>query len=230
VATAVVFSVFVVTVTQGPVLGILMGLALAVAILARLPLKPLLRRLVPLNILMLLLFLTLPVEFPGREAFRIGSVVYTTEGLWRTTVIAAKANAIVLLLTALLATIELNRLGHALEQLGVPDKLVQLLHFTVRYLDLLHHEYHRLTTAMKVRGFQPRANLATCRALGYLAGMLLVRSHDRSERVMHAMRCRGFNGRFHSLELLRFEKGDGVFSLAALLIFVATLWLEVGLI
>ena len=82
-------------------------------------------------------------------------------------------------------------LGHALGHLHVPRKLAHLLLFTVRYLDVLDREYRRLRAAMKVRSFRPRMSLHTYRAYGYLVGMLLVRSFDRSERMLAAMKCRG---------------------------------------
>ncbi len=50
-----------------------------------------------------------------------------------------------------------------------------------------------------MRGFRNRSNLHSYRTIGQVAGTLLVRSHERSERVGHAMRCRGFDGEFHSL-------------------------------
>ncbi len=98
-------------------------------------------------------------------------------------------------------------LGHALAHLHVPRKLAHLLLFTVRYLDVLEREYRRLRAAMKVRSFRPRMNRHTYRAYGYLVGMLLVRSFDRSERVLAAMKCRGFRGRFYLLDHFAFCRG-----------------------
>jgi cobalt/nickel transport system permease protein len=42
--------------------------------------------------------------------------------------------------------------------------------------------------------------------------MLLVRSAARAERVMQAMRCRGFTGRLFVLDELRWRAADGVFA------------------
>ena len=60
-------------------------------------------------------------------------------------------------------------------------------------------EFARLRTALRVRGFRNRADLHSYRTIGQVAGTLLVRSHERSERVGQAMRCRGFDGQFRSL-------------------------------
>ncbi|MEI8395596.1 MAG: energy-coupling factor transporter transmembrane component T, partial [Rhodospirillaceae bacterium] len=114
--------------------------------------------------------------------------------LWRAAEIALKANAVVLVMLALPGSLEPTELGRALYGLRCPAKLVHLLLFTVRYLDLAGLEYQRLRTAMKARGFQMKCSLHCWRSVGYLFGMLLIRSLERSERVVDAMRCRGFRG------------------------------------
>ena len=98
------------------------------------------------------------------------------------------------MMLALLGSTELPEIGHALEKLRVPAKLVQLLLMTVRYIDVLGREYRRLRAAMTVRGFQMRSTSIPGAAMGYLFGMLFVRSFERAERISAAMRCRGFTG------------------------------------
>ena len=61
---------------------------------------------------------------------------------------------------------------------------------------------------MKMRGFRPRMNWHTYRTYGYLVGMLLVRSLERSERIVAAMKCRGFRGRFYLLDHFAFSSAD----------------------
>jgi cobalt/nickel transport system permease protein len=95
--------------------------------------------------------------------------------------------------------------------------------FTVRYLDLLHHEYERLRRAMRARGFRPGPNAHTLRTLGHLVGMLLVRAFDRSERVLAAMKCRGFRGRFPALHEMSWSRTDARFAAAAGLLLALTL-------
>jgi cobalt/nickel transport system permease protein len=47
--------------------------------------------------------------------------------------------------------------------------------------------------------------------------MLLVRSLDRSERIIAAMKCRGFRGRFYLLDHFAFSRRDIWFALALIL-------------
>lgn len=207
-------------------LGLAMGLAVGAAMLARLRPAAVVKRLVPVNLLMLLLVAMLPWAVEGRALVSLGPFEYTCEGLLRAAAIALKANAIVLVLVVLLGTLDIVTLGHALSHLRVPDKLTHLFLFTVRYLDVLRREYLRLRAAMKTRAFRPRMTGQTCRAYGYLVGMLLVRSLDRSERIVAAMKCRGFRGRFYLLDHFVFAARDAWFGAAALVLLVGLALVE----
>jgi cobalt/nickel transport system permease protein len=116
-----------------------------------------------------------------------------------------------LVFAALIATIDPIQLGGALRKLGCPEKLAHLLFFVVRYLDIIHKEYLRLVNAMKLRCFRPGFNRHTFCTYGYLVGMLLVKSIDRSERILEAMKCRGFRNTFYSLAAFRLTRADVVF-------------------
>jgi cobalt/nickel transport system permease protein len=160
---------------------------------------------------MAVVLVTVPVTYPGRPAFTVGPLDYSVEGLTWCAVLVLKANAIVLALTALLGTVELFELGHAFQHLRVPDKLIHLFMFTLRYLDVLHHEYESLLRAMKARAFRPRMSRRTYASYANLFAMLLVRSLERSERIMAAMKCRGFRGRFYVFRHFEFHRRDLIF-------------------
>jgi len=227
VVAALAFSVLVAVGSRFPVILAALALVIAAAVIARLPLAPTLKRLATLNVFMALVVVVLPFSMPGRNLFSIGQFAFTMEGLLRAAAIALKANTILLALTVLVSTIELPRLGHALSHLHVPQKLTLLFLFTVRYIDVLHHEYRRLADAMKVRCFRAHLNLHTLRSLGYLVGMLLVNSLDRSERVAGAMKCRGFRGKFWILHHFSMARRDVVFAagtLAVLLLLAFGEW------
>ena len=212
---AVVFSLVVALGNRLPALAACLGAAVFLIGLARLRPSRLLWHLAVVNFFVLMLWLTLPLFTPGTVVGRLGPLRITREGLLHALLITVRSNAIILACTALLATMDMVRLGHALHHLGVPAKLVHVFLFTVRYLDIMHREYHRLRAAMKVRCFQPGTNRHTYRTYGYLVGMLLVNSSDRSERVLAAMKCRGFSGRLHILRHFVFARRDLVFLLTA---------------
>jgi len=231
VVAALLFSAVVAVVNGFPALGLALGFAILGAALGGLRPTAVLRRLLPVNLFMLLLVALLPWRLDGLEPgdwplASIGPLVYSRDGFLLAAAIALKGNAIVLALTVLLATLDVTTLGHALSHLRVPDKLAHLLLFTVRYLDVLGREYRRLAAAMKLRGFRPKMSRHTYRAYGYLVGMLLVRSLDRSERIVAAMKCRGFRGRFYLLDHFAFSRRDLLFGLVASAILLVLAWVE----
>ena len=226
IVASVAFSI-VVAVGQRPTAA---GLGLAISIVlagtARLPLVPTLKRIAALNVFMTLLVITLPFAVPGASLFTLGPLTYSEEGLLRSAIIAMKSNAIVLCLAALIATIEITDMGHALSHLRVPHKLAHLFLLTGRYIGVLRRECTRLANAMRVRCFRPGLNRHTYRSVGYLVGMLLVKSFDRSERILAAMKCRGFRGRYYLLDHFALGRRDLMFGAASMLVLAALAWAE----
>ena len=174
--------------------GVLAAVAAAVWLGA--PGKAAWRRLLHVEGFMLLLFATLPFTMAGRPLLTVGPLTASVEGSWRAALIACKVSSSVLLLTALLGTVEPARLGAALRGLYVPERVCRLFAMTARYVWLIRDEARRLHDAMRARGFRPRSNRHTWRSYGNLIGMLLVRSLDRAQRIEEAMLCRGYSGRF----------------------------------
>ena len=220
------FSLLMAVSSRFPVLASGLALSAVGAMAARLPLVPTLKRLAAVNAFMVLLWLLLPLTSGGSPWFGLGPLAYSRDGAWLAGAITLKANAIVLAFTVLLATVEITSLGHALRHLHVPDKLTHLFLFTVRYIDVLHHEYQRLSQAMTVRCFRPRLSRHTCRTYGYLVGMLLVNSLDRSERIVAAMKCRGFVGRFYVLDHFTFARRDAWFAVVMCAALAVLGWME----
>ena len=179
------------------VLALIFSILLVLA--ARLPLRPLIKRLAAAAGLLALLWLVLPWSYAGEPLLQLGPLSFTREGVQLATQITCKTLSILTAFTALIATMHLSTLGHTLHRLGVPSKLVQLLLLAYRYIFVIEREYQRLLRAAKMRNFQPTTNLHTYRTYAYLVGMLFVRASERARRVHQAMQCRGFNGRFYSL-------------------------------
>jgi len=215
---ALAFAAVVALSARWPVAAAGAAIGLVLAFLARLPLRASLGRMVGLNVFMVFLLLLMPLSTPGTPLFHVGPLAFTREGLAGAALVALKANAILLSVTALVSTIDVVAMGHAMESLRVPSPLVHLFLFTVRYVDLLHHERQRLSRAMKVRCYRPGLNAHSLRSTGYLVGMLLVRSYERSERVVAAMKCRGFSGRFHPMHTPAWTAQDTCFGIALLLV------------
>lgn len=190
-------------------------LSVVVAVLAHLNLRRTWRRVVAMDLFIVFMVIMLPFTTPGDAMFQVFGFPASEQGLLKAIEIGLKTNAIVLMLLALLGTIEATTLGHALARLRMPEKLVHLMLFTVRYLGVMSSEYKRMRKAMKARAFTPRSNWHTWRSVGYLVGMLLIRSLERSERIYAAMKCRGFNGRLYLFDNLCWQPRDTVLLLIA---------------
>ena len=226
IVTAVLFSIMTAEVRGFTALGIALTAALSAGAFSGFSATTLIKRLIPLNALMFLLAILLPLSMPGKPIAMIGPFCFSQEGLLLAAKIALKGNAIMLAILILIGTMEVNTLGHALSHLRVPAGLSHLFLFTVRYLDILHREYLRLRWAMKVRCFRPRMDCRTYRSFGNLLGMLLVRGYDRSERILAAMKCRGFQGRFYLLDHFSFQFRDLIFSIISFLVLAAVIAAE----
>jgi len=219
---ATLFSITVAVADRTDVLLLALLFSACCVILSSIPLLRVMRRLLLVNGFILLLWLLLPFTYPGKTLLSVGPFDATAEGIRYALTITIKSNTIILACIALLGTTSIFTLVHALRHLHVPDKLVQLLFFSYRYIHVIYLEYLRLLNAMKVRCFRPRSNLRTYKAYAYLVGMMLLNSYDRSERVYDAMLCRGFKGQFWILDHFALKRGDVIlfiimlFSIAAL--------------
>jgi cobalt/nickel transport system permease protein len=200
VVTATLFSFTAALIHSLAALGLALAFALCLALAARLPVRPLGKRLAAAGGLLLLVWLVLPLTYGGEPLLPVGPLAASREGVRLCLVITLKTMSILIAFTALVATMHLATLGHTLHRLGVPSKLVQLLLLAYRYAFVIEHEYQRLLRAAKMRNFRPTTSLHTYKTYAYLVGMLFVRASERARRVHLAMKCRGFNGRFHSLD------------------------------
>ncbi|MFT4080823.1 cobalt ECF transporter T component CbiQ [Rhodomicrobium sp.] len=207
------FCLVVVSLNGLTALSLALGVAALAVAAARQSLGTALRRMAALDGFMLMVLAMLPFSTPGEPLFSVAGLPASREGALLGATILLKANAVVLMILALLSSMEPALLGRAMNRLRLPSKFVLLFLFTLRYIDVLGREYRRLRTAMKARGFRMRCDLHTWRSVGYLVGMLLVRSIERSERIVVAMRCRGFNGTFPALtENAALSWRDGAFA------------------
>lgn len=221
VVAAFLFALVVVSSEQFLVLLIGLATSLLLARLAKLNFKRTLRRVIAMDMFMIFLIIMLPFTTPGEVLFSVAGLPASKEGLLHASKIALKANAIVLCLLSVVGTMSATTLGYSMARLRVPDKLVHLLLFTVRYLDVIGQEYKRMRRAMQARAFVLRTDRHTWRSIGYLIGMLLVHSLERSERIADAMKCRGYNGRFYLMDEMVLARQDYTFMVMGALFLAA---------
>ena len=226
VSLTVVYSFVIALAYQFPVLIIALVLSSILVTIARVNIKEVLKRMVIVNALIFLLWVILPFTFHGEVLTRMGSFAIYRPGVTLAAQITLKSNAILLAFIALIATMPFATLGYALHRLRVPEKIVHLLLMTYRYIFVIEEEYKRLLRAAKIRGFQPGTNINTYRTFAYVIGMLFVRSAARAERVHQAMLCRGFKGKFYSLQEFQTGMASWLFSIMLTAIIVGLALME----
>ncbi len=181
----------------GPALAAL-AVAMLLAAIARLPPRWLLVRLGALAITLLPFIVIMPLV-EGMAGARLAGLL------------TVKATAVVLITLVAIGSTSMPVALHAARALGVPGTLIHVLLLSYRYLFLLAAELDRLRRAVRVRGFRPGMNRHTYRTVGHVIGTLVVRGTERAEGVAHAMRCRGFDGRFRSLAAFQTTAMDVAF-------------------
>lgn len=223
------FAIVVISLDSFGALGVALAVALATLIQARLPLARTLRQVAAVDTFMVFVIISMPFTIPGTPLLNVMGLTASWEGLWEALRITLKANAVVLAMLTLVGTIGPVELGRALARLKVPHAFVHLLLFTIRYIEVLHAEYGRLRIAMRTRCFVAGTNVHTLKTFGYLIGMLLIRALERSERIMAAMRCRGFNGTFPLIHTEQFSpRRDLGFAFGVVALCCALIGLEVS--
>jgi cobalt/nickel transport system permease protein len=209
-----------------PAAALALAGALLLAALARLPWRWYLARLGAVALFIAPFALVLPFFMEDASgSFALGPVRVSVRGVDLGLCLCCKALAIVTLMLVLLASTAPDALLHAAHALRVPGLLIQLAVLTYRYLFVLTDELARLRVALRVRGYRNRVTLHSYRTVAHVAGTLLVRGHERAERVGQAMRCRGFDGRFRSLATFRTTAADvAAFALIAGAALALLLW------
>jgi len=223
-----VFAILVALSEEFLTLGLSISVSFLLVLASRILDRKTYHRFIEFNLLLLLLFFLLPFSFPGTPVFSLKGLTWSYEGMFRALKIILKANSIMLTFTALLVTLAPINLGVALNRLGLPNKLTSIFFLTIRYLDVIQREYEQLLHAMKLRCFRPGFNRHTFTTYGYLVGMLLIKSLDRAERILEAMKCRGFRNHFYTLTTFSLTKSDLTFGLLWSAIMIVLMYLEWG--
>jgi cobalt/nickel transport system permease protein len=188
-----------------------LALSLMLVGAARLNAVSVLKRIRPLFWFLIMIWIIVPVTFEGPFMAQWGFVRISSPGVLMCSMVTLKSISIVLIFTSLIATMPVSALGAGLHRLNVPDKMVFLLLMSYRYISVIENEYRKLLRAARFRGFVPGTNLHSYKTFAYLAGMLFVRASMRAQRVHQAMICRGFAGRFHTLDVYPPNRLNSIF-------------------
>jgi len=161
--------------------------------LSKLPLSFLLYRLRYPGLFILAVVLFLPFGSGETVLWSLGFLEVTQEGVEAVCLIATRFLCILTVGLILFGTAPFMTSIQAMRSLRLPEVMVDMTLLAYRYLEEFGDNRTTMQRAMQLRGFQrDRFGTRTLRILSGLAGSLLIRSYDRSERVYQAMRLRGY--------------------------------------
>jgi cobalt/nickel transport system permease protein len=182
----------------------------AVAAAARIPAAVVWRRSRVVLPLVLLVAALVPFVRGGEEAFAIGPLAVSSEGLAVLASVAAKAAIGTVSAVLLTATTSVPAVIRGLEAMRVPRLLTLIAAVMYRYLFVVADELRRMRAALAARAYRPRSLLGAG-ALGRMTAALFLRSYARGERVHLAMAARGYRGAMPPIDPLRLTRADAVF-------------------
>lgn len=195
-----------------PAYVLLVAMALCIEILSGLGLVYVLKR---SGLALPFALAALPVIFgtPGQPLFGVpfaGVVLYATlPGVERFVSIVLKSWLSIQVAIVLAGSSPFPELLRAMRAVGTPKLLVAMFGLMWRYLFVLVDEVLRLMRARAARsghGASRKAGLGgslawRARVAGGMAGNLLLRAFERSERIYSSMLARGYDGEARSLPL-----------------------------
>jgi len=181
---------------------------------SRLPFSFLLSRLRYPGLFLVGLTLFLPFAVGDTILLNLGWVSLKQEGCLTLLVLATRFICILTIGLVGFSTAPFLTSVKAMRSLALPGVIVDMTLLAYRYLEAFGETLATMQRAMKLRGFQRtpsgrRSYRRTLRQLARLAGTLLIRSYEQSERVYRAMILRGY-GSDRARQRQRFSLQMGV--------------------
>jgi cobalt/nickel transport system permease protein len=176
------------------------------------------------------LFVFLPVSSGGETIFSAGPVNIYSDGIFISTLICIKVITIIILINIMISTATFRDTAAALRKLRVHDKMLNIILFTYRYFFVFFEALRKMKIALTLRGSEKRSTVKSLGTSANLAGSILVRSYEQTERTYQAMLLRGYSGRIVSDKIFKIKVGDIFLSIIIITIPLAVLLFEITVI
>lgn len=212
-------------------LPIIIVITSIIFILSGLPLSFLLSRLRYPGLFILAVVIFLPFMAGSTVLFSWGWLSLKQEGLLTSLLISVRFFCILTVSLVLFGTAPFLNTMKAIRTLGLPKTIVDMTMLTYRYLEELGAMLATMQRAMKLRGFQPKnLNRRNLKIFAQLAGSLLIRSYEKSQRVYQAMILRGYGSNLNYLKKFnqfRVEKNNLIATIISLIVAVSLIVAEI---
>lgn len=194
-------------------------IAIVLVILSRIPVQFVFIHLRWVLLFILFFFIVMPLTVPGDEIIRLNFVNISWKGIKLASLIALRAISAVLLIFPMVGTMRFDLTIKALQRLKAPNRFIQMIMFTYRYIFVFLDQLRRMLVAARARAFKKGTNIRTLKIVSNLIGMLFIRSFERTQRIYNAMASRGYMGSLKTFDEFKLSRKD--FLKACLIIAVA---------
>lgn len=186
-----------------------LALILAVAVISRLPLLFLAKRVLLVSpfIIAASLFYPLSVMLSSGEY----AITEREMALRASMVIFSRALLAIIILILLTSTEKFHRILLALRKLMMPKVICSISALLYRYTFLLADETLRTTRARESRT-PGRLKMNRIKVFGNQAAMIFLRSWERSQTIYKSMLSRGFAGEYPDMQKLSLKTEDVIFA------------------
>ncbi len=164
----------------------------------------------------------------GEIIFKYGIFTIYKTGIDRGINILVKSLSMYLIIYVLFNTSKIHLLMKSLIFFKIPSSFVLIILFTYRYIFFYMEDIKKLFVSAKLRGYSMLNNKQSRNTVYSMLVNMLIRSYEQSDRIYKAMKLRGFNGEFKTLDEFKSVWSDVlksffVFSFCSVIILVELL-------
>lgn len=150
------------------------------------------KRLLLLNIFIIMIFIVLLLQSSLEEALNI----------------YIRTNMIILFNLAIFFKSSGYDIVRALNDLRFPKRVVSSVYFTLKMIQVLSEELKNIRMTLKLRGFKANSSFFTYETYGNLFGHIFVKSIKKAQALEESFTLRGFHGRIYLINSIKLSYYD----------------------
>ena len=163
-----------------------------------------LKKLVFLNLFILMIFIVLLIQNSFEEALTI----------------YVRTNMIILFNLLLFSHSNGYDIVRALNELRFPKKFVSGVYFTLKMIQTLSDEFKKIKQTLRARGFSSNSSMFTYETYGNLFGHIFVKSIKKANAMQDSFKLRGFHGRIYLINNSKLSLYDLVLLFLVCMLFI----------
>lgn len=163
-----------------------------------------LKKLLFLNLFIVMIFIVLLIEDSFEEAINI----------------YVRTNMIILFNLLLFSRSSGYDIVRALNELKFPKKFVSSVYFTLKMIQTLNDEFKRIKQTLRARGFKASSSMFAYETYGNLFGHIFVKSIKKANAMQDSFKLRGFHGKIYLINNSKLSYYDIILLFLICMLFV----------